>query len=67
MEGATVIDYSSFSSIIETITSQISWANVVGILGSIVLVCAGFAFGWWGVRKVVRMLMSAFKKGKVSV
>ena len=34
---------------------------------SIVAACIGIVFMWWGVRKAVRALMAAFRKGKISV
>lgn len=56
-----------FASVITALQSQISIATVVEILGVCAGVAAGFAFMWWGVRKVVKALMGAFKKGKISL
>lgn len=53
--------------ILDAITAQISITNVVAILGGVLVVAVGFAFFWWAGRKVLRVLMSAFKKGRVSV
>lgn len=64
---ATGVSYSDFQSIITALTSQISTANVVSVLASLVPVVIGFVFLWWGIRKGVKMLMSAFKKGRVSI
>lgn len=64
---ATGVSYSDFSSIITALTSQISTANVVSVIASLVPVVIGFVFLWWGIRKGVKMLMSAFKKGRVSI
>lgn len=67
-EGAsTAITYSTFSSIITAIGQQISVANVVAVIAAAVAVCVGFVFMWWGARKATRMLMAAFRKGRISV
>ena len=60
------IDYSDFQSVITAITGQIDVASVVGVLAAAAGVCIGLVFMWWGVRKVTRMVMSAFRKGKIS-
>ncbi len=64
---ATAVTSADFQSVITSLQNQISVETVVGILGTAAGVSAGFAFMWWGVRKVVRALMAAFKKGKISL
>lgn len=64
---ATAITSSDWSSVITALTGQISVATVVEVLAVIAAAGAGFAFMWWGVRKAVKALMSAFKKGKISL
>lgn len=63
----TVITSADWSSVITALTNQISVSTVVGVLATIAAACVGLAFMWWGVRKATRALMSAFKKGKVSL
>ena len=65
--GSTTISPSDFSELVTILQNQVSVSTVVGVIASILAVCVGFAFFWWAVRKVIRMLMSAFKKGKVTV
>ena len=67
MEGATVVTSADWSSVITALTNQISVSSIVGVLATVVAACVGFAFMWWGLRKAIKALMSAFKKGKVSV
>jgi len=67
MDGATIVTSADWSSVITALTNQISVSTVVGVLATIAAACVGLAFMWWGVRKATRALMSAFKKGKVSV
>lgn len=67
METATVVTSADWSSVISALTGQISVSTVVGVLAVIAGACVGLAFMWWGVRKATRALMSAFKKGKVSI
>lgn len=63
----TTVSSSDWASVIEALTGQISVSTVVGVLATVAAACVGLAFMWWGVRKAVRALMSAFKKGKVSL
>lgn len=64
---ATAITSSDFTSVLQALQNQISVATVVEVLAVLAGACVGLAFMWWGVRKLVRALMSAFKKGKVSL
>lgn len=64
---ATAITSSDFTSVLSALQGQISVATVVEVLAVLAGACVGLAFMWWGVRKLVRALMGAFKKGKVSL
>lgn len=63
----TVVTSADWASVISALTNQISVSTVVQVLAVIAGACVGLAFMWWGVRKATRALMSAFKKGKVSI
>lgn len=69
LEGgtATSVTASDWASVISAMTAQISVATIVGVMATIVAACIGIVFMWWGVRKAVRALMAAFRKGKISV
>lgn len=64
---ATAITTTDFQSVLDSLTGQISVSTVVGVLAVAAGAAVGLAFMWWGVRKLVRVLMAAFKKGKVSL
>lgn len=64
---ATAVTASDWESVITAMTGQVSVATIVGVLAAIVASCIGIVFLWWGVRKAVRALMAAFRKGKISV
>lgn len=64
---ATAVTASDWESVITAMTAQISVATIVGVMATIVAACIGIVFMWWGVRKAVRALMAAFRKGKISV
>ena len=64
---ATTISSTDFQTILTNLQSQISVSTVVEVLGVTATACVGLAFMWWGVRKVTGALMSAFKKGKISL
>lgn len=65
--GASVITSADWSSVISAMTNQISVSTVVGVIAVTVTAGVGLVFMWWGVRKAARALMSAFKKGKLSI
>lgn len=67
MEGVTAITSSDFSGVLDALQSQISVSSIVEVLVVLVGATVGLAFMWWGVRKLTRALMSAFKRGKVSI
>lgn len=68
MEGAaSIITSADFASILTSLQTQISVATVVEVLAVTATACVGLAFMWWGVRKVTKGLMTAFKKGKISL
>lgn len=57
---------SAVSQAFTTVTSTISVGNILKMVGIALAACVAFFF-WWGIRKVIKMVTSAFKKGKVSV
>ena len=63
--GASAVTAADWASVISAMTAQISVATIVGVMATIVAAC--IVFMWWGVRKAVRALMAAFRKGKISV
>ncbi len=63
----TTISTTDFSSVLTALQGQISVSTVVSVLALAAGAAVGLAFMWWGVRKLVRVLMAAFKKGKVSL
>lgn len=63
--GSTAIGSAAFRSVIDAVTAQISVTSVVEVLAFAVPICIGLVFMWWGVRKVTRMIMGAFRKGKL--
>lgn len=62
--GTPVVTANDFNSVITGVTNQVSVATIVGVLTSIVSVCIGLVFMWWGLRKVTRMIMTAWKNGR---
>lgn len=63
----TPITSTDFNSVLTTLQGQISVQTVVEVLAVVAAAGVGLVFMWWGVRKVTRGLMSAFKKGKISL
>lgn len=67
MEGATAVSATAWASVMEALTAQISVSAIVGVLSTLVTAGIGLVFMWWGVRKATRSLMSAFRRGKMSL
>lgn len=67
MDATGIITSADFTSVLTNLQAQISVSTVVEVLAITATACVGLAFMWWGVRKVVGALMSAFRKGKVSL
>lgn len=63
--AATVITPADWKSVLDAMVAQISIPTVVGVLASCVGVGIGLVFMWWGVRKTARVLMAAFRNGKL--
>lgn len=53
--------------VVDTMKDFLSVGNIAKALAFIVSACLVLFFFWWGARKVIKMLLSAFKKGKISV
>ncbi len=67
MEGTSIITSSDFSSVLTALETQINVSSIAEVLAVVAGATVGIAFLWWGARKVTGALMSAFKKGKVSI
>lgn len=63
----TPVSSDAWTSVITALTAQISVETIVGVLAVLVGSVIGIVFMWWGVRKVVGAIMSAFRKGRVSL
>lgn len=68
-EGAATgaVSASDWASVLSAMTGQISVSTVVAVLASTTGAAIGLVFMWWGVRKLARVLMAAFRRGKLSV
>ena len=64
---AEALTSSSFSGVITAITTQISVTTVAEVLTYAAGLAVALVFFWWGVRKALRVLMGAFRKGRMSV
>ena len=56
-----------WASVMSKFTAQISVSTIVAVLVTMVTAGIGLVFMWWGVRKAASSLMSAFRKGKMSI
>lgn len=62
MDGANTIDWSP---ILTALQNGLSSSEIVAIIAAGLGVSVGMVILWWGSRKLVNMVMSAFKSGKI--
>nr|WP_302958606.1 hypothetical protein [Ruthenibacterium lactatiformans] len=65
--STATVTAADWSAVVNAMTGQISVSTIVATLAVFVGAVIGIVFMWWGVRKAVRTIMAAFRKGKVSV
>lgn len=66
LTASNAIGWSDLSSVLSAITDQISVTTVIAVLAGAIGASIGLVFMYWGVRKLIKVLMSAFRKGKLS-
>lgn len=52
--------------IFDQILNQLSVSNIVSLLAAVIGAGIVFVFLWWAIRKGIKILMSAIRKGRVS-
>lgn len=53
--------------LMNNVTSVLNITNIVSILSAGLTAVLGLFLAWWGARKLVKMVMAVFKKGKISL
>ena len=53
--------------VIDALSVQFSVATLMAALAALITVCIGLCFAWWGARKGIRMLMGAFRRGRIKI
>ena len=56
-----------FSGLITALTSSITPAQLLSILGTIIAAGMGFVLMWFGVRKLIKIFTTALQRGKLRV
>lgn len=54
-----------FSAITNALKSSVNASQVAAIIGTILAATVGIAILWWGARKLVHSIVTAFKTGKI--
>ena len=54
-------------SIFQTMYGLITVTTIVEVIGVALAAAIGIFLAWWAIRKVARMVITAFSKGKISV
>lgn len=64
---STSVTAADWKTVLDALTAQVSVSTIVAVLVTLVTAGIGLVFMWWGLRKALRSLMSAFRKGKMSL
>ena len=54
------------TSIFDSIKSVLNIRTIVAVLGIAIAAALGMTLAWWAIRKVYRMVMNAFAKGRAN-
>lgn len=54
------------STIIATVTNVLNVTSIISMIAAMITACIGIVFMWWGIRKGIKVIMSAVRKGRVS-
>lgn len=65
VDGSSGVPTEAVQSIMSSLTSQLTMSNIATIIASGIGGVVVIFLGWWGARKLVRMLTTAFSKGKI--
>ena len=60
-----IVTAADWATVITAMTGQISVSTVIGVLATLMTSAIGLVFMWWGVRKAIETLMSAFRSGQI--
>jgi len=63
--GLLLVGTTDFSEIISAITGKLTVAEIGGLIAAIIGAGMGFVLLWFGARKLVKAIVSAFKTGKL--
>lgn len=65
--GSTAEAVNAAKELMNIVTGVLNITNIVAILGAGLTSILGLFLAWWGARKLIKMVMSVFKKGKISL
>lgn len=63
---ATTVSWSDLSTVWTALTTQITVANILGVVAGVLTGTVGIAFAWWGAKYATRKIRAAMKNGKIS-
>lgn len=65
--GGSVVSSTDWSSVLDALSAQISVSTIIPVIAATITAGIGMVFMWWGVRKLVRSVMCAFRTGRLKV
>lgn len=66
-EGDPTFTVSDISTVLNPVKSQFTFTNIASILALVVGSAAVLVLGWFGVRKVISVIQTAIKRGRLKV
>lgn len=65
--GEAVSGTEAVKQVLDALTGSVDMATIVSYLTIGITASLGLVLGWFGIRKLTRMLMTAFKTGKFKI
>lgn len=65
--AVTPVTVAAWKSLFDVLTAQISSDTIIPVIAATVASAIGMVFAWWGMRKLAKVLMAAFRNGKLRV
>ena len=66
-ETVDTFEASDWQPILNMLTEQINVGTIIAIIAAAIGAGLALVFMWWGIRKLIRVVMTAFKTGKLKI
>lgn len=67
LSASNSVSWNDVKPIFDNVTAQVNVSNIVTVVAAVAVIAIGLVFMWWAARKAARMIMGAFRKGKLGI